>query len=153
MPDDPSIDLIRQRMARIRMRAQGKADRLGEETRQFLDWKHYIRLFPWSTVAAAVVVGYIIVPRRGSMSRPTANALLEMAKQNQQAVKAANPPSPPPARQGMFDGLVSLAGNALLKAGLTYATQYATKMVTQSLTGEPSPSAPVPEELPRHDYV
>lgn len=152
MPDDPSIDLIRQRMARIRMRAQGKADRLGEETRQFLSWKHYVKLFPWSTVAAAVVVGYYIVPRRGSLSRPTANALLDMAKQNQQAVQAANPPATQ-RTQGMFDGLVSLAGNALLKAGLTFATQYATKMVTESLTGQPSPAASEPQELPRHDYV
>ena len=53
MPDDPSIDLIRQRMARIRMRAQFKAERLGDETRQFLDWKHYIRLFPWSSPGLA----------------------------------------------------------------------------------------------------
>jgi len=153
VPDDPSIDLIRQRMARIRMRAQHKAERLGDETRQFLDWKHYIRLFPWSTLAAAVVVGYIMVPRRSSLSRPTANALLEMAKENQQAVKAAQLPPPSPAKQsGMFDGLISLAGNALLKAGLTFATQQVTKMVAQSLNEMPH-SPPESREIPRHDYA
>lgn len=150
MPDDPSIDLIRQRMARIRMRAQFKAERLGDETRQFLDWKHYIRLFPWSSLAAAVVVGYILVPRRASMTRSTANALSEMAKNNQEAVKIVQ--APPPRRSGMFDGLVSLAGNALLKAGLTFATQQLTNMVTQSLN-EPAPTPYESREIPRHDYA
>lgn len=153
MPDDPSIDLIRQRMARIRMRAQYKAERLGDETRQFLDWKHYIRLFPWSTLAAAAVVGYIMVPRRASLSRPTANALLEMAKETQQAVKAVQQPPPPaPKKSGMFDGLIGIAGNALLKAGLTFATQQVTKMVAQSLNDN-SHLPPESREIPRHDYA
>jgi hypothetical protein len=154
VPDDPSIDLIRQRMARIRMRAQGKADRLGEETRQFLDWKHYIRLFPWSTLAAAVVVGYVLVPRRGSLSRPTANALLEMAKENSEAVKAARQPPPAAPKTGLFDGLVSIAGNALLKSGLSFATQIAMKAVMHALSGDQA-THPAPEEreIPRHDYV
>jgi len=150
--DDPSIDLIRQRMARIRMRAQFKAERLGDETRQFLDWKHYIRLFPWSTLAAAAVVGYIMVPRRASLSRPTANALMEMAKANQQAVTAAPPAPPPPKRTGLFDGLIGLAGNALLKAGLTFATQQVTKMVADSLNEPPRPNFES-HEIPRHDYA
>jgi len=151
VPDDPSIDLIRQRMARIRMRAQFKAERLGDETRQFLDWKHYIRLFPWSTLAAAVVVGYVMVPRRASLPRSTANALMEMAKADQQAPKAA-PPPPPAKRTGMFDGLIGLAGNALLKAGLTFATQQVTRMVTDSLNEPPNPNFES-HEIPRHDYA
>jgi len=151
VPDDPSIDLIRQRMARIRMRAQFKAERLGDETRQFLDWKHYIRLFPWSTLAAAVVVGYVMVPRRASLPRSTANALMEMAKADQQAPKAA-PPPPPAKRTGMFDGLIGLAGNALLKAGLTFATQQVTRMVTDSLNEPPNPNFDS-REIPRHDYA
>jgi len=153
VPDDPSIDLIRQRMARIRMRAQFKAERLGDETRQFLDWKHYIRLFPWSTLAAAVVVGYIMVPRRASMTRSTANALSEMAKENYQAVQAVRQAPPPPRkRTGLFDGLVGIAGNALLKAGLTFATQQVTKLVADSLS-EPTHPNYETREIPRHDYA
>jgi len=152
VPDDPSIDLIRQRMARIRMRAQFKAERLGDETRQFLDWKHYIRLFPWSTLAAAAVVGYIMVPRRAPLTRSTANALSEMAKESKQAVQAVRQAPPPPRRSGMFDGLIGLAGNALLRAGLTFATQQVTKMVTDSLN-EPPRSPYESREIPRHDYA
>jgi len=152
VPDDPSIDLIRQRMARIRMRAQFKAERLGDETRQFLDWKHYIRLFPWSTLAAAVVVGYIIVPRRASLTRPTANALMEIAKASKEAVKVVPAAPPPRKRAGIFDGLVGMAGSALLKAGLTFATQQVTKMVTDSLN-EPARPNFESREIPRHDYA
>jgi hypothetical protein len=154
---DPSIDLIRARMARIRARAQNKAGRLGEESRQFLDWKHYIRIFPWSTLAAAAIVGYVMVPRRLPMSRPTGDALLDLARQNQEALKAIQQPTPQKRQPGILDMALNMAGSALWKAGLAFATQQVSRLVSQQMgtaTDQPQPfSQPISRDVPRHDFV
>jgi len=149
---DPSIDLIRARMARIRARAQGKADRIGEETRQFLDWKHYIRLFPWTTLAAAAVAGYLLVPRRAPMSHPTGEALLELARENQQALKAVQHPPRKPT-PGILDTAISMAGSALWRAGLAFATQQVSSLVAQQFAPPDAEPAYDTRETPRHDFV
>jgi hypothetical protein len=77
-----------------------------------------------------------------------------MAKENSEAVKAARQAPPATPRTGLFDGLVGIAGNALLKSGLSFATQIATKAVMHALSGDQAThSAPEEREIPRHDYV
>lgn len=134
-----SADELREQMARIRTRARRKASRLGEESRQFLDWKHYVRLFPWGSLAVAAAVGFLVVPRRARVVRPDPQELAELVRKNQIAI------SPPPAkrRPGILESLVSTAGSMLVRAAVGYFSQHAARMMQSAMSmqapqGEPS---------------
>jgi hypothetical protein len=135
-------------MARIRSRAHHKASRLGEETRQFLDWKNYVRLFPWGTVAVALGLGYWLVPKRKAVTASDAKALAGLAKTGRLNI---TPPAPPP-KKTIIGGLVAVVGGLALKAATSYAQQYAQQYLTRFLSqsmpgmaGHPGHPAAVPQ--------
>jgi hypothetical protein len=132
-------------MARIRLRAQGKAVRLTLETRQFLDWKHYVKLFPWGAVAVAAAVGYFVVPRRLNVTRPEPRDLAELARHNR--IVIAPQPQVQPQRAGLIAAAAGLIGNLLLRAGMAYATQHLGRLTS---TFGPSPETP---RASRHEHA
>lgn len=144
MPD-PAVQLIRDHMAVIRARAPGKAYRLGEETRQFFDWKHYVRRFPWATLAVAGVVGYLLVPRKVQVTLQDAEAIAELARKNQlvMAPVAETRRSP-----GMLASIVSLGTNMLVRGAMAYAAQQMGKL----LAGGADDSHPSPETSTREHF-
>lgn len=140
MPD-PAIDLIRERMARIRARAQGKAGRLSEETKQFLDWKHYVRLFPWESLAAAAAFGYFMVPRRSPLTRSDTGALAAQFAREQQSVLNANEAANAKARSPSLVGsLLGVATTTLWRVGMAYATKELGNIVAGMLVPPESPA-------------
>ncbi|MCC7424833.1 MAG: hypothetical protein IT428_31565 [Planctomycetaceae bacterium] len=152
---DSSVDDIRARMARIRSRAHYKASRLGEETRQFLDWKNYVRLFPWGTLAIAAGLGYWLVPKRKAVTASDAKAIAGLAKSGR--IQVGTPPAPPP-KKTIIGGLAALAGGIALKAATSYAQHYAqqylTRMMSQSMPGMPGhPGHQRPVPVPSHAAV
>ncbi len=133
---------IRARMARIRSRAQGKAVRLGQETKQFLDWKHYVRLYPWGVVGVAAVVGYLLVPAR----RP---APMEWTGPATPPVEPLRMPPPPVPRQpGLLSSLTRLAMNAALRSAVAYAGQAIGQSLVQM---QQAAETPTYKDQPDHD--
>lgn len=100
-------------MARIRSRAQGKAVRLSRETKQFLDWKHYVRLFPWAVVGTAAVAGYLMVPAR----RPAP------VEPGDMPIRPVEAPRPEVRQRSMFSALTGIAMNAVMRSAVAYAGQ------------------------------
>lgn len=131
----PDANTIRARMARIRSRAQGKAVRLGRETRQFLNWKHYIRLFPWGVVGAAAIVGYLMVPTRRPIVAPVTEPL--------NSVPAPHPSPSPPQGPGLFSMLTRMAVNAATRTAIAYAGQALGQYLA---TQQNPPASPQTEE-------
>jgi hypothetical protein len=137
----PDVDTIRARMARIRSRAQGKAVRLSRETKQFLDWKHYVRLFPWGVVGAAAIAGYLLVPARKVVPvevSPSSNI---------------NPPPPPPQRErpGLMSSFMRMAMNTATRTAIAYAGQALGNYVAQIVNNPVSASAEGEPDALRHE--
>lgn len=134
------VTTIRARMARIRSRAQGKAVRLSQETKQFLDWKHYVRLFPWGVVGAAAIAGYLMVPARQA-------APAELAGQE-------SPPAPPPPpevrRPSLVSSLAGIVANAVMRSAVAYAGQAFGQYLAH---GQQSSVQNSTQEHPDHDSV
>jgi hypothetical protein len=124
---DAAVETIREQMAFIRVRAHRQADKLGEETRQFLDWKHYVRLFPWGALAAAAAIGYFVVPRRIRVTRPDAETLAQLAREQRLVIAPAE--TAPQRKPGMIESAFNLLGNTLLRAGIAYAGQQVGKIL------------------------
>lgn len=57
-------DEIRERMALIRQRIDEQSDEVVAQVSELSDWRSYVRRYPWASVGAAAVLGYVLVPSR-----------------------------------------------------------------------------------------
>lgn len=63
-PDAAQPDEIRERMALIRLRIDEQSDEVVAQVSALSDWRSYVRRYPWVSVGAAAVLGYVLVPSR-----------------------------------------------------------------------------------------
>ena len=113
---------IQQRMKAVRCDLVGDVDDVLRSARQMLDWKEYVRRYPWACMGAAAALGYLVVPRRLELISPDAETLLQLAKQNKLVVK----PNPTPQnRRGLLSTLLTIAGTAVVRGAMAYVSQQA----------------------------
>lgn len=120
-----TADDIRRQMQFARQRVRAEVDEVVDDARQFADWRYYPGRFPWATLAAAACLGFAAVPRRLEIMSPDVKTLQEFARRHQLVVD----PKPTAARQpGIVDGLLTMAGNLLLRAAIAYGGQQVGKL-------------------------
>jgi hypothetical protein len=63
-------------MQNIRRNLAAHAEEAVKNARTKFDWRHYVASHPWTAVAAAAAVGFLLVPRRacGKASSPPATS-------------------------------------------------------------------------------
>ena len=76
MPGPPLDDTVRTRMQGIRGDINQDLKNVSASARNLIDWKHYVKAYPWVCLGAAVAVGFLIVPKRtaanhADLGRPT----------------------------------------------------------------------------------
>jgi len=76
---DMTADEIRERMALIRLRIDEQSDEVVAQVNALSDWRSYVRRYPWVSVGAAAVLGYVLVPSR---AKPDAEASTRDAKKH-----------------------------------------------------------------------
>gem|GEM_PF-2279561 len=132
---------LRLRMAQIRRKLPQDMERIVSGARQIVDWKQYVRDFPWATTLTAVVVGYWLVPSTRRVARPVASA----------AERPVQPPEPPPqpsvSRPVLAGGLLAMAGHVLLRTSINYVGQQVGQVLQQQLIKH-SQIAPKPQAEP-----
>ena len=77
---------IQARMATLRERMDGSAERAAIGARRWSDWRYYVKRFPLATTAVVAGVGYLLVPRRPKIIVPDPNDIAEMVKREQLVV-------------------------------------------------------------------
>lgn len=128
MSEVSSVDAIRAQMSRIRARARRKASKVGAETMLFLDWRHYVRRYPWAVVGLAAAVGYWLAPRR---QRP-----VKLHPQTFTALKNAQAEAVAQKIRPSWTGLaMKVARDAIVKAGTNYAIQYFMRAAAEGANG------------------
>ncbi len=108
---------IRQRMSVIRRHIGEDVDGIVQNAQQLTDWHHYVRTFPWISVASAAAVGFIAVPRRLEVVRPKAGEIARLAKRERLVV--TNQPASE-ARSSLASTAMTLIGSALLRGAAGY---------------------------------
>lgn len=132
-----AADEIRREMSQLRGQLGSDVDGLAGHARQLVNWRHYVRAFPWGAVAAAAAVGYAIVPRRLEVIRPDAETLRQLAEEERLVVE---PKSSRNKRSGTLASLARMTGHMLFRAGLAYAGQQVGQVF-----GEQAAAAPAEE--------
>jgi hypothetical protein len=130
----PSAEQIQRDMREVRADLRGNVQEMVEQASGLTDWQEYVKAYPWLSLGAAAVVGYLLVPSRPTVIQPSAKELLELAKAHKVPVQLQATPAPP----GFVGALLGLAGNALLQTGMSVASQYFSQ-IQQDFTAPPSP--------------
>lgn len=132
-------DRLRQEMRTIRRELGGDVEEIVEHAERLMDWRYYVERFPWVSVGAALVTGYLVVPGR-YVTLPTDERTLEKLAER---IPVVMKQKAEPAKQGIIAGLVTMGTGFLMRAAMGYATQQVQKMMAQN-------SAPRPVEM-HHD--
>ena len=82
-------------MQQLRCEIDGDMEDMAASARTMVDWKHYVKTYPWVCLGAAAALGFLIVPKRSRAIRPDVATLTELAKTGHLVVK----PAPATARE------------------------------------------------------
>ncbi len=113
-------EAIRQRMAEIRSDLPYDVDVARQSIHQITDWRYQFRQYPVVAIAAAVVIGYVVVPHA---QRQKERVFVTSHGESVAETKAA--------KRGMLSGIVAAAATMALRSATSMLAQH----VSQSLMG------------------
>jgi hypothetical protein len=119
MTTDDSAEKIRRRMAELRRELECDVREVSRGARVYSDWKFYVRKFPWAVAGAALVAGYMLIPKRKPIIKPDAETIAELVKQKKIRVESV---TPDPNKPGMMKSLLMMGLTWAVRQGVQYAT-------------------------------
>ena len=136
MNNPPRADAVRARMRQLRCEIDGDVENMAAHARIMVDWKHYVKTYPWVCLGTAAVLGFLIVPKRSSAICPDVATLTELAGSGHLVVKPAST-----AAQGLIDALLATVANIAVQRATAYLGQSVGRLL--GITGQ--------REMSHHD--
>ncbi len=102
---------------------QGLVD-VSAGARSMVDWKHYVKTYPWVCMGTVAALGFLVVPKRSTATAADVVPPAELPKTAQR--DADSPPSadsPPFAVRGVADMLVAAAVSFAVRETAGYVGQ------------------------------
>jgi hypothetical protein len=124
MNDSPLDDTVRARMQGIRCDIDQDLEDVSQSARSMVDWKHYVKAYPWVCLGAAAALGFLIVPKRSAAAGADLPARTEPANAGHPVV-----PSVPTAARGVFDALVGAVAGIAVREAIAYLGQNAERIL------------------------
>jgi hypothetical protein len=128
MSPDDSAEEIRLRMAELRRDVERDVRKVSRDARVITDWKFYVRRFPWAVAGAALVAGYLLVPKRKPVIKPDPETVAELVKQKKIRVESV---TKQPDKPGMMKSLLMMGITWAARTGVQYLTQQMTAAAQQ----------------------
>lgn len=146
------IDDIRRQMAQIRRELHEDMQGVVAGAEAATDWRYYIRLYPWAALAAAGVLGFLIVPRRHSTTRAARKAADETVERMQEVARetAAAPTetAKKKSRFGLLGMIFGMVAPIAVRAAQSYAVQYVEQWLAQQQAHAGPPLGPRADRPP-----
>ena len=124
MNDPPPAESVRARMQQLRCEIDGDVEDMAISARTMVDWKHYVKTYPWVCLGAAVATGFLIVPKRSRVIRPDLATLTEPARTGHLVVTPASA-----ATHGLIDALLAAVANIAVRKATAYLGQGAESLL------------------------
>ena len=129
MNDPPPAESVRARMQQLRCEIDGDMEDMAASARTMVDWKHYVKTYPWVCLGAAVALGFLIVPKRSRVTTPDLATLTELARTGHLIVKPAAVVA-----HGLFDALLATVANIAVQKATAYVGQSVERLL--GITGQ-----------------
>lgn len=141
MSTSSDAEVILDRMREVRADIRTNVEEAVENAQTMTDWRHYVTNYPWVCLGAATFLGYMLVPTRTQIIRPTATELAKLAKRQQLVVE----PNPAPhAQPSMAQKIMDLALNTAGRTAVTLIGQQIGKMFAKSDTVQEAVNSDAP---------
>jgi hypothetical protein len=124
MSDPPSADAVRTQMQQIRCEIDQDLDEMVVSARNMVDWKHYVKTYPWVCLWAAAAVGFLIVPKRSTTIHPDLATLTERARTGHFIAEPV-----PSATRGLVDTLLATVASIVVRNAIGLLGQSAAKLL------------------------
>ncbi|MGO9115601.1 MAG: hypothetical protein ACLP9L_40860 [Thermoguttaceae bacterium] len=115
MTDPPLDDIVRARMQGIRCDIDQDLEDVSASAHSVVDWKHYVKTYPWACLGTAAVLGFLVVPKRSAATDTEAVAPTEAAKNGRPVVNSA-----PTATRRLVDAIVTAVVSAAIRETIAY---------------------------------
>ena len=103
MTDPPLDGTVRARMQGIRCEIDQDLEDVSISARRMVDWKHYVKAYPWVCLGTAAALGFLMVPKRSTANNADLAVPAEPAKTGHPVADSATP-----AVRGLVDRLVNI---------------------------------------------
>jgi len=110
MNDRPLAAAARARMQQIRNDIDQDVEDMAEGARSMVDWKGYVKTYPWVCLGTAVALGFLIVPKRSTAIHPDLATLTKLARTGHLVAQPA-----PAALHGVVDALLATVANIVVR--------------------------------------
>ncbi len=124
MNDSPRDETVRARMQGIRCDIDQDLEDVSASARSMVDWKHYVKVYPWLCVGAAAALGFLIVPKRSRATAADLPAPTGPAKTDRPVATVA-----PSAARGVVDALVGAVAGIAVREVIAYLGQNAERLL------------------------
>ena len=135
MNDPPLDDTVRARMQGIRCDIDQDLEDVSASAHSMVDWKHYVKAYPWVCLGAAAALGFLIVPKRS-----TATSADWPRRPNRQRATVRPPRRRRPPCRGWVDALVVAVAGIAVREAIAYLGQNAGKFLANERTSRDKPS-------------
>ena len=115
MNDLPLDDGVRARMQGIRCDIDQGLEDVSASARSMVDWKHYVKTYPWVCLGTAAALGFLIVPKRSTAINADVAPPTEPAKTGHRVVNSARA-----AACGLVDALVATIVSIAIREATAY---------------------------------
>lgn len=123
---DHEVEQLRRRMAGIRRDMDIELEGVVENAKTLTNWKYYLSRYPWLSIGAAAVVGYLIVPKKVAVTQPDAHTLAKLAKRRKLVVEPKHRAQP---KQGLVAGAFNFMFGLAAKSALAWLGHQAAEMM------------------------
>jgi hypothetical protein len=114
------VQEIQRQMAQVRHELHYEVQHVVKRAQSFTDWRSLVRRHPWLTVGAAVIAGYLVVPKRRRRA-PTVSTVTPPASTLVAPAAAGVASRSQASRSGVFTTAYSLLGPVVIRAVQNYA--------------------------------
>jgi hypothetical protein len=124
MNDPPLDNTVRARMQGIRCDIDQGLEDVSASARNMVDWKHYVKTYPWVCLGTAAVLGFLIVPKRSTPHSAGSATPTEPVQASPPVVSSA-----PGAARGMVDALVATVVSIAVREATAFLGQSAGRLL------------------------
>ena len=134
MNDPPLAESVRARMQQLRCEIDGDVEDMAASARNVVDWKHYVKMYPWVCLGTAAALGFLIVPKRSKVMHPNLASLTELAKTGHLVAKPASA-----ATRGLVDALLATVASIAVSKAIGFLGQSVASLLGKVEDAPPRP--------------
>jgi hypothetical protein len=114
-------------MQQIRCEMDQDLEQMVATARSMVDWKHYVKTYPWVCLGTAAALGFLIVPKRSTVVHPDLATRTELARTGHLAAEPA-----PAATRGLVDALLATVASIAVRKGIELLGQGAARLLAKA---------------------